>query len=151
MTSVYLIDTNLLIYTHDRRESKKQARAVALLMELEAREAGALSTQVLGEFLAVAARKLGDRFSQNDLRDRVAWLGAAFPVLEITLPIVLEAARATAEHQMSYWDAQVWATAKLNQIPFVLSEDLQGWESLEGVRFLNSFAGGFSLPTSVRR
>jgi predicted nucleic acid-binding protein len=71
----------------------------------------------------------------------------AFSVYEVTQAIVLEAARAARDHQMSYWDAQVWATAKLNQIPYVLSEDLQGWDRLEGVRFVNPFARGFELSS----
>jgi predicted nucleic acid-binding protein len=40
---------------------------------------------------------------------------------------------------LPYWDAQVWATAKLNQIPRVLSEDFQHQGRIEGVEFLNPF------------
>jgi predicted nucleic acid-binding protein len=41
---------------------------------------------------------------------------------------------------MSLWDAQVWATAKLNQIPVVLSEDFASGSVIEGVLFENPFA-----------
>lgn len=40
-------------------------------------------------------------------------------------------------YQISYWDVQVWATAKLNQIPVVYSEDFQDEQMLEGVLFRN--------------
>jgi predicted nucleic acid-binding protein len=40
---------------------------------------------------------------------------------------------------MSYWDAQIWATAKLNQIPRVLSEDFSHGCRVESVEFVNPF------------
>jgi len=40
---------------------------------------------------------------------------------------------------MPFWGAQIWATAKLNQIPQILSEDSQHGRALEGVEFVNSF------------
>jgi predicted nucleic acid-binding protein len=69
----------------------------------------------------------------------------ALSIYPITPAIILEAARGVRDHQLSYWDAQVWATAKLNQIPWVLSEYLPGKESLEGVRFLNPFRKDFDI------
>ena len=45
---------------------------------------------------------------------------------------------------MHYWDAQVWAVARLNQVPFVFSEDCNPGATLEGVRFVNPFAGSTS-------
>jgi len=48
---------------------------------------------------------------------------------------------AVADMVMSFWDAQVWATAKLNQIPVVLSEDFASGCVIEGVQFENPFAG----------
>ena len=59
--------------------------------------------------------------------------------------MVQGAARAAQQHRMSFWDAQVWATAKLNQVPIVLNEDLQGWDVLDNVRFLDPLAESFDL------
>jgi len=42
---------------------------------------------------------------------------------------------------MSFRDAQVWATAKLNQIPVVLSQGFASGSVIEGVQFENPFAG----------
>ena len=44
-------------------------------------------------------------------------------MIDLSPMIVLEAVRWVRDHRMAYWDAQVWATARLNQIPTVLSED----------------------------
>ena len=50
---------------------------------------------------------------------------------------------------MSYWDAQLWATARLNQVEVVLSEDFQDGRALDGVRFVNPFAPSFDLAALV--
>jgi predicted nucleic acid-binding protein len=52
---------------------------------------------------------------------------------------VREAARAVVTYRMSFWDAQTWAVAHLNQIELILSEDLPGSASVEGVNYRNPF------------
>jgi predicted nucleic acid-binding protein len=59
--------------------------------------------------------------------------------------IVLEAVRGVRKHRLAYWDAQIWATARLNQVPLILSEDFSDGQVLKGVRFVNPFAPGFDL------
>ena len=58
---------------------------------------------------------------------------------------VIEAIRGVREHKFSYWDAQVWAIARLNQIPVVFTEDFNAGAVIEGIRFVNPFATGFVL------
>ena len=57
----------------------------------------------------------------------------------------VEAARGVRDHNLSFWEAQIWATAKLNQIPVVLSQDFTSGSVVEGVRFLDPFAAYFNL------
>jgi predicted nucleic acid-binding protein len=59
--------------------------------------------------------------------------------------IILEAVRGVRDHTLAYYDAQIWASARLNQIPVVFSEDFQDGLTLEGVRFINPFGDGFSI------
>lgn len=72
-------------------------------------------------------------------------LYSSLAVYDITPAVVFEAARAVREHGLSYWDAQVWAAAKLNQIPIVLTEDIPGKDRIEVVRFLNPFSASFDI------
>jgi predicted nucleic acid-binding protein len=46
---------------------------------------------------------------------------------------------------LAYLDAQIWASAQLNQIPVIFSEDFQDGRILEGVWFVNSFKMGFDM------
>lgn len=41
----------------------------------------------------------------------------------------------------------MWATARLNQIPVVLSEDFEDGRVINGVQFLNPFSRTFDLAT----
>jgi predicted nucleic acid-binding protein len=59
--------------------------------------------------------------------------------------IVLEAARGVRDHQLSYYDAQIWASARLNQIPVIFSEDFSNGSVIEGVQFMNPLADDFQL------
>jgi predicted nucleic acid-binding protein len=77
--------------------------------------------------------------------EQVALLAESFGVLDLGSAVVLEAGRGVRDHGLSFYDAQIWAIAKLNQIPVVFTEDFQDGMSLEGVRFVNPFAQGFDL------
>ncbi len=48
-------------------------------------------------------------------------------------------------HSLSVWDALIWAAAKLNQVPYVLTEDSEHGRLLEGVCYLNPFAPEFDF------
>jgi predicted nucleic acid-binding protein len=59
----------------------------------------------------------------------------------------LEGCRGASQLSPSVWDALIWATAKLNQVPYVLTEDLPHGQLLEGVRFQNPSVPEFDLST----
>ena len=59
--------------------------------------------------------------------------------------IIFEAGRGVRDYQLSYYDAQIWATARLNQIPTIFSEDFNNGATLEGVQFINPFAPDFVM------
>lgn len=144
-----LIDTNLLIYLYDQNQPERQSRAMDVLDQLELMGIGRLSVQNLAEFISVSTRKLSPPLSPKDAMDQVNLFTRVWPVFDLTPLIVLEAARGVRDYQMSYYDAQVWATARLNQIPIIFSEDFNVGSTLEGVQFVNPFASQFVLDKWV--
>ena len=66
-------------------------------------------------------------------------------IYEITSQAVLEAVRAVQRYQFAYWDALIWATAKLNGVLTILTEDRPSSGLIEGVRFADPFQTGFDL------
>ena len=142
-----LTDTNILVYMVDPRDVERQEKAIALLLSLEERGAGCLSVQCLSEFVNAALSKrlltIGEAILQVE-----KW-HSIFPVFPLTPHIVLEATRGVRDHGLAYYDAQIWAAARLNQVPLVFSEDFQDGLTLEGVRFINPFAEGFEVEEWV--
>lgn len=139
-----LIDTNVLVYVFDQNEPTRQERAIQVLRTLEETLAGRLSVQCLAEFCAVATRRLRPAMTPADTLIQVERFLRVYPVYTLTPMIVQEALRGMRDHQLPYYDAQIWATARLNQVPVVFSEDLNP-SVLEGVRFVNPFGPDFDI------
>jgi predicted nucleic acid-binding protein len=140
---VVLLDTNILVYTFDPRDIACQEQAISILLKLEEGNAGCLSVQNLSEFANVAIAKRLLPF--DEVVNKLEGWSSVFPVFTLTPLVVLEAVRGVRDHQLSYYDAQIWAVARLNQIPVVFSEDFQDGQSLEGVRFVNPFSDAFEI------
>jgi predicted nucleic acid-binding protein len=81
--------------------------------------------------------------------EQVAALAASWPVLDVTPLVVIEATRGVEDHHLAYWDAQLWATARLNQVPVIFSEDFASDSVLNGVRFVNPFRSDFDLQAWI--
>ena len=139
-----LVDTNVLVYFFDNNTPKKQERAELVLNRLRGAGLGRLSTQNLAEFINAAMRKLDPPMTAAKAMEHAALFSVTWPIFNLTPLIVLEAARGVRDHMLAYYDAQIWAVARLNQIPVVFSEDFQDGRILEGVRFVNPF-----LPTFI--
>lgn len=147
MSARYLLDTNLLVYPHDTRETSKRERAGEVLRRVGAEPSAALPAQALSEFASVVLRKLDPPMDPGEVYAQIENLERTFPVLPLTPAVVLEAVRAVREHRLSYYDAQIWAVAKLAQIGIVLSEDFASGSVLEGVEFLDPFADALDVGT----
>jgi predicted nucleic acid-binding protein len=139
MTGKHLVDTNLLVYAYDRSEPEKQAKAVEILDELVKSGAGILSPQVLSEFFTVVTRKLAAPLTPREGYASLSNYIRSWNMVDLTSLVVLEAARGVRDHRLPYWDSLLWATAKMNQIQSILSEDFSHNSVLEGVRFTNPF------------
>ncbi len=155
----YLIDANILIHPLDARDPIKQQRAIQTLLQLDGRGDAALAAQVLAEYANVALKKFG--LPASNVYQHIQGYETSFTVYPLTPAVVLEAVRGLRDHRLAYYDAQIWAVAKLYQVPVILSEDFNsggtllvpsaapyGLGTLEGVHFLNPFDVGFN-PASL--
>jgi predicted nucleic acid-binding protein len=140
-----LIDTNLLVYLYDQNQAGRQAQSHRVLEQLELTRSGRLSVQALAEFFSVATRKLSPSLTPAEALNQINLFIRVWPVFDLTPLIVMEAGRGVRDHRLSYYDAQVWATARLNQVPVIFSEDFRDGSLLEGVRFVNPFSPDFLL------
>ena len=145
MTDRVFVDTNVLVYAYDRSEPDKQQMALQVLNQLHATHSGVISTQVLSEFFVTVTRKLKPQLSPEDAYERIKNYVQAWETVDMTAAIILEAARGVRDHQLSFWDAQIWAAARLNQITVIFSEDFNVGSTIDGIEFVNPFANDFRL------
>lgn len=143
--SLILLDTNILIYAYDQNDPIKQTQAVLVLERLHQANIGRLSVQSLAEFMNVAMQKLKPPLSAIDALNQVGLMVQLWQVYDLTAQIVLEAGRGVRDYRLAYFDAQIWATARLNQVPVVFSEDFQDHLTLETVTFINPFLPEFNI------
>ena len=139
----YLLDTNLLVYCFDASAAAKQQRALDMLARVGQEPSAALPAQALSEFANVALRRMDPPLPPNEVYRQLELYAQTFPIIPLTPAIVLEAVRGVRDHRFAYYDAQIWAAARLSQIPVVLSEDFPTGAPVEGILFLNPLDAAF--------
>ncbi len=149
MANHYVIDTNILVYLYDRREAVKQNQAQQVIAHMGAGSRGSIPAQALAEFASVALRKFKPPIRSLQVFRHIETFEQLFPIIPLTQSIVLEAVRGVRDYRMSYYDAQIWAAAKLSQASAVLSEDFTAGQVIEGIRFVNPFVPGFEVSKSL--
>ena len=133
------VDTNILVYAHDRSAGPKGDRARALLESLWESGEGCLSIQVLQEFFAATTRR-----TKRLLEPAVAAaIVADFARWRTHSPLasdVLAAIEIHRKRQVSLWDAMILRSAAQVGCRVVWSEDLGSGQDYGGVTVRNPFA-----------
>lgn len=132
------VDTNVLIYAHDRDAGRKHDVAETLLAKLWEEHNGAISTQVLQEFYVNVTRKIPNPLTAAQARSVIepyhAWH------LEINdFESILTASELEERHRLSFWDAMIVAAACRAKARKIVSEDLNHGQKIEGVLVENPF------------
>jgi len=134
---LFFVDTNILLYAADGRDSHKRAIAGQWLNRLWQQGSGRISWQVLHEYYINAVRKMG--VPEPTARETVESFAVWRPV-DSSLGLVQAAWRAMEEAQLNYWDALILAAAQRAGCPWLISEDLQNGRSIIGVTVLDPFS-----------
>lgn len=133
------VDTNILVYAHDSNSPDRQRVAQTVLKELWDNRSGALSTQVLQEFYAVATRKLKPPMPKSAARRIVADY-SVWCTVDTDPLLIVSASRLEEEHSLAFWDALVIEAALRSGATWLLSEDLQDGRRFANLTIRNPFA-----------
>jgi predicted nucleic acid-binding protein len=136
MTAHVFVDTNIFLYALDDADKRKQKAAQAWRSALWTNRRGRVSFQVLGEFYVNALRLRAGAVDEAraEVRDLLAWN-----------PVVTDAAllelgwKLQDRYQLSHWDALIVAAAKVASCAYLLTEDLQSGQDLDGVTVVSPF------------
>jgi predicted nucleic acid-binding protein len=139
-----LVDTNILVYCYETNDPVRQTSALQVLSGLKAGSAGYLSVKTLSEFFVVVRRIPNPLTTEQALKE-LQNHSAVWPVLDLTSAIVIEAGRGVRDYGFSYWDAQIWATAKIHNLDAVFTEDMNVGSVIEGVAIINPLVETFDL------
>jgi predicted nucleic acid-binding protein len=136
MTAPVFVDTNVLIYALDEADPKKHAAARLWRTELWKGRRGRISYQVLQEFYVKVTQKWPGAREQAraEVRDLLAWqpVSADAALLE-------RAWKIQDRYRLSFWDALIVAAAKAGSCRYLLTEDLQADQEINGVIVINPF------------
>jgi len=132
------VDTNVLVYAHDRGAGPKRERALTLLETLWNRGQGALSTQVLQEFYVNVRRKAVKPVSVKQARDLVTNYLAWNPVVNDGATM-LEAIDLEQRYKLSFWDSMIVVAAMKSGAVTLCSEDFSHGQKFGTVQVVNPF------------
>jgi predicted nucleic acid-binding protein len=132
------VDTNVLVYARDASEPAKQPAAERWLRLLWATRSGRVSSQVLNEYYTVVTEKLRPGLGRDEARADVRNLTAWAPV-PTDGPVVEGAWTVQDRHGLSWWDALVVSAAQVAGCAWLLTEDLQHGQALDGVTVVDPF------------
>ena len=136
MPDKYFVDTNILIYAHDRTTGVKHERARVLIEKLWTSGQGVLSTQVLQELCVNLRRKVARPLGVDEIRrlvnDYMSW-----EVVVNSAEAVIQALEIEMRYKTSFWDALILQAAEQSGAAILYSEDLAPKQSYGTVRVVN--------------
>ncbi|HEY6764158.1 MAG TPA: PIN domain-containing protein [Candidatus Sulfotelmatobacter sp.] len=137
MPALVFVDTNVFVYYLDQTDVAKQQAARQWLAELWERGDGRISFQVLQEFYWTATRKWPRL--RSEIQAQVEELFDWDPVV-IHSQLLKVSWKIQQRYKISFWDSLIVAAAKAASCQYLLTEDLQPDQDLNGVVVVNPFA-----------
>ncbi len=136
MTAPVFVDTNVFIYALDDADQAKQQAARRWRATLWESRLGRTSFQVLQEFYVKVSKQWPAMREQAraEVRDLLAW-----QPLQVNAEMMQRGWKMQDRYQLSFWDALIVAAAKVAACRYVLTEDLQPGQELDGVRVVSPF------------
>ena len=136
MADKFFVDTNILIYAHDRSAGIKHERARHAIERLWTTGQGVLSTQILQELCINLRRKLVRPLPVDEVRrliqDYLSW-----EIVVNSPEAVLQSLEIEMRYKISFWDALVLQAAEQSGAAVLYSEDLAAGQHYGPVQVVN--------------
>ena len=138
MADKVFVDTNILVYAHDLDAGAKYEQAAALVSDLWESRNGFLSTQVLQEFYVTLTRKVSSPLSKLEAR-KLLQKYSNWNVVLNDPSMISQASEIEESYNISFWDALIVSAAYSQNVPTILTEDLNQGQIIEGILIKNPF------------
>lgn len=135
----FFLDTNILVYTFDRTDTRKRRKARVVLASALETHRGIISYQVVQEFLNVATRKFSDPLTVPEAQLYLARI--LMPLCEVFPDSALysQALSIAGESGMAFCDALIISSAIAGGCDTVWTEDLQHGRRIGTMTIRNPF------------
>jgi predicted nucleic acid-binding protein len=134
--SKFFIDTNLFVYTIDKKDLVKQAIARKFVRKVVDEHIPVISTQVIQEFYVVATAKLN---ADPVIIKNIVHNFHNMELVQIDLELIEQAIDISVLSKISFWDSLIIAAAEKSNCEYVVSEDLNAGQLYRGVKLINPF------------
>ena len=138
MKDKVFLDTNIIVYAHDRSSGDKQAVAREIIDYLWESRKGVISVQVLQELFVCVTQKIVKPLLIKNARVIIEYL-ANWDVVVNDKYITLKAIDLQERYRFSFWDSLVIQAAIQGQAGLLLSEDLPDGQVIKDLKILNPF------------
>jgi predicted nucleic acid-binding protein len=145
MSDKGFVDTNILVYAHDRTGGAKYQRAQSLVEHLWDSGEGVLSTQVLQELCINLRHKISRPLPVDEIRQLIRDY-STWEVVVNTAESVVQALEIEVRYKTSFWDALILQAAESAGASVLYSEDLARGQKYGAVRVVNPLVTGFRVP-----
>jgi predicted nucleic acid-binding protein len=136
MSDKCFVDTNILVYAHDRSAGVKHQRAQMLLEQLWDSGQGVLSTQVLQELCVNLRRKASQPLPVEEVRQLIRDY-STWEIVTNTAESVLQALDIETRYKTSFWDALIFQAAESSGASILYSEDLATGQRYGAIQVVN--------------
>ena len=128
-----LVDTCILVYLIDKRESAKHEKAKEWFHSLSEMDRFFVSIQNLREFSNIALKK--STFLPEEINQFVQLFAARFKLLFDGIEDIFTANEISGRKR--FWDAMLAATMKRHSINLILTENIKDFKNFKGIEAKN--------------
>ena len=139
MSGRMFVDTNVILYSKDARDKRKQSIAEELIVRGISDATLVVSTQVLNEFYVNATQKLTPGMNREDARTVCRSL-SAISCEPVTNETIAAAWDVQDRFSLSWWDSLIVACALRAGCDRLMTEDLQDGLMIDRLRIVNPFS-----------
>ena len=139
-------DSNVVVYAHDRRDARKQSRAIDLLAAHADDGTLTISTQVLAETYSILLRKR--LLKPEDALTALEAL-AVGRVVPADTASVMRGLQLSRRYQLSSWDGLIVQAALDAGCTTLFTEDLQAGQRFGDLEIVNPFDDAVHAPRAA--
>lgn len=138
MKDKIFLDTNVIVYAHDRSSGKKHTIAMEIMEYLWERKKGVISVQVMQEFYVCVTTKILKPLPLKVARKILEYL-MNWDLIINDEYITIKAINLQEKYRFSFWDSLIVQSAIQSQAYTLFSEDLSDGQIIKNVKIVNPF------------